>query len=293
MTTENTHRRREAVETIHDVVSAMRAMAAGRIQGAQRALAAARRYEAIVSRGVTALPSALLYLPDPPPGAKTLLVVMMSEQPLCGVFNQELLPFVVRRHAELAESGPVELLAVGQRGVRLLAAHGVVPDDSIPAATSLFGLRDVVKRVAVHITSQYVAGKMGSARVLYNQHRSLSEHIPTEARILPPDLTAFAGQTETPPRRFHRYLSDATLLAGFISELAFISLYRIAADSFASEQAARLVAMDGATRNTDRLLKDLTEMEQRERQDDITRQVLELISARFGVADVSKNPGGR
>ena len=293
MTTENTHRRREAVETIHDVVSAMRSMAAGRIQGAQRALAAARRYEAIVSRGVTALPAALLRLPDPPPGAKTLLVVMMSEQPLCGVFNLELLPLVVRRHAELSEAGPVELLAVGQRGVRLLAAHGVVPDDSIPAATSLPGLRDVVKRIAAHIIGQYASGKLGSARVLYNQHRSLSEHIPTEAQILPPDLSVLTSQIETPPRRFHRYLDNSTLLAGSISELAFISLYRIAADSFASEQAARLVAMDGATRNTDRLLKELTELEQRERQDDITRQVLELISARFGVADVPRNLGGR
>ena len=58
-------------------------------------------------------------------------------------------------------------------------------------------------------------------------------------------------------------------------------MYRIAADSYASEQAARLIAMDGATRSTERLLKDLTELEQRERQEEITRQVLELIGARF------------
>ncbi|MBI3862870.1 MAG: F0F1 ATP synthase subunit gamma [Planctomycetia bacterium] len=278
---EDTHRRREAVETIHDVVSAMRAIAAGRIQGAQRALAVARRYEAIVSRGVMALPAAVRHLPEPAPGAKTLMIVMMSEQPLCGPFNQELLPFVERRRAELAQAGPVEMLAVGQRGVRLLASHGVEPGDVLPAATSLAGLRDLVKRIALRIAGEYSAGRLGAVRVFYNRHRSISEHVGTEAQVLPPDLSALQSRAREPDRRFHRYLPDATLLAGFVSELAFISLYRIAADSFASEQAARLVAMDGATRNTERLLKELKELEQRERQGEITRQVLELMGARF------------
>ncbi len=173
------------------------------------------------------------------------------------------------------------LLAVGQRGVRLLSSRGIAPTDSIPAATSLAGLRDVVKRLAARTAGEYAAGKVGSVRVLYNRHRSISEHVPTEAQVLPPDLAAARSHVESPHRRFRRYLSDTTLLAGFISELAFISFYRIAADSFASEQAARLVAMDGATRNTERLLVELTELQQRERQGEITTQVLELISARF------------
>jgi F-type H+-transporting ATPase subunit gamma len=62
---------------------------------------------------------------------------------------------------------------------------------------------------------------------------------------------------------------------------AFISLYRIACDSFASEQASRLLAMDGATRNTERMVNHLLDLERRERQWEITRQVLELIAARF------------
>jgi F-type H+-transporting ATPase subunit gamma len=281
MSMEDTRRRRQAVETIHDVVSAMRAIAAARIQGAQRALAAARRYEAVVSRGLTALPASLLRLPTPQPGARTSLIVMMSEQPLCGAFNQQLLPLVERRQAELAETGPVELLAVGQRGARLLASRGIVPADAIPSATSLAGLRDLVKRIAMRIAADYAAARLGSVRVLFNRHKSIGEQIPTEAQVLPPDLAKLRDNVDSPNRRFLRYLPDRPLLAGFVSELAFISLYRIAADSFASEQAARLLAMDGATRNTDRLLQELIDLEQRERQGEITRQVLELIGARF------------
>ena len=161
MTMEESHHRRVAVETIHDVVSAMRAISAGRIQGVQ-APGVARQYEAVVSRGVAALPAAILRLPDPAPGARTLLVVMLSEQPLCGAFNQELVPLVERRVAELAAAGPVELLAVGQRGVRLLSSRGIAPTDSIPAATSLAGLRDVIQRLAARTAGEYAAGKLGS-----------------------------------------------------------------------------------------------------------------------------------
>ena len=55
MTLEETQRRRQAVDTIHDIVGAMRAIAAGRIQGAQRALASSHRYEDVVLRGILAL----------------------------------------------------------------------------------------------------------------------------------------------------------------------------------------------------------------------------------------------
>ncbi len=282
MTTEDTHRRRQAVATIHDVVSAMRAVAAGRIQAAQRALTAARRYEETVSYGVAVLPNEALHLPDPRPGAPTLLVVMMAEQPLCGSFNQDLLPLVQRRRGELTAAGPLRLVVVGQRGMRLLAAHGINADDYLAAAASLHGLRDLVKRLAALMGRRYALGELQAVRVIYNRFGSISEQIPTEAQVLPADLERVRSTVGRRDRRFHHYLPDSSLLAGLISELAFITLYRIAADSFASEQAARLMAMDGATRNTGQLLKDLTQLEQRERQNEITSQVLELISARFG-----------
>jgi F-type H+-transporting ATPase subunit gamma len=76
-------------------------------------------------------------------------------------------------------------------------------------------------------------------------------------------------------------LPRAALLAGLVGEYAYISLYRAALESFASEQASRLVAMDAATHNTERLLEELREKERRERQAQVTRQVLELINARF------------
>ncbi|HZT80689.1 MAG TPA: FoF1 ATP synthase subunit gamma [Gemmataceae bacterium] len=282
MSREQTQRRRQAVGGIHDIVSAMRAIAAGRIQGAQRALASARRYEVVVHRALAAVAagSGVRSLPDVAGRTPTLLV-MTSEQPLCGAFNQNVLALAERRWHELRGDGPVRLVAVGQRGLHQLAARGILPDGTEPAATALGGLRDLVKRLAVAVGQRFAAGEQGALHVVYSRYRSISEQAPTEERLLPLDLTQFLPASVRPAPRYHRYLPASGLLAGLVTEHAFINLYRIAADSFASEQASRLVAMDGATRNTEKLLETLLDLERRERQGEITRQVLELIAARF------------
>jgi F0F1-type ATP synthase gamma subunit len=66
-----------------------------------------------------------------------------------------------------------------------------------------------------------------------------------------------------------------------VGQFAYISLYHAAAESYASEQGSRLVAMDGATRNTGRMVDELTCLERRERQQEITRQMLELTASRL------------
>lgn len=279
---EETHQRWQAVETVHDIVSAMRAIAAGRIQSAQRTLAAARHYEDVVRRGLSALPPEALALPDRSRELPAALVVMMSEQPFCGAFNQNLLPTVERRQHELSQESRVQVFVVGQRGCNLISSAGIVAEGTLPAAASLHGLLDLVKRLASLVVTQYAQQKIRELRVIYNRYRSLTEHVPTEVRVLPPDLSSLRAATNRERPAF-RYLSETDLVAGFVSELAFVHLYRAAAESFASEQAARLVAMDGATRNTERLAKGLLDLERRERQGEITRQVLELITGRLAV----------
>jgi F-type H+-transporting ATPase subunit gamma len=217
-----------------------------------------------------------------------MLLVLTAEQPFCGAFNQNILALAERRWQELrgAHRRACSLVVIGQRGARLLQARGIVPDTSESAATSLGGLRDLVKRLTQMVDAGCAHGDIGSLHVLYSRYRSVSEQVPTEERILPLDLTELVRETsasEEKRGRYYRYLPVPILFAGLISEYAFISLYRMAADSFAGEQAARLVAMDSATRNTEKMLDSLLELERRERQGQITRQVLELVGARFAM----------
>jgi len=281
MTWEATHHRRQAVQTVHDVVSAMRAIAAGRIQSAQRALESARQYHEVVVRAMARLLSQAADVSASVDHRPTTLLVMTSEQPLCGAFNPNVLAFAERRWQELREAGTVRLLVVGQRGMRQLIGRGVHVAGGEPAATSLEGLHDVVKRLADLLGERHAAGELGTLRVIFNRYQSLSEQVPTEIQILPLDLNAIRQTAPARPEQFHRYLTPAQLLGGLVGEYVFISLYLIAAESFASEQASRLVAMDASTRNTERMLESLKNLERRERQGETTRQVLELIGARF------------
>ncbi len=282
MTLEQTKRRRQAVATIHELVGAMRAIAAGRIQGAQRALASSHRYEDVVLRGMLAMAPETSELSIVDAQARsTLLLVMTSEQPFCGTFNQNVLALAERRLKEQAAKGDVHLVVVGQRGARQLAARGIKAETVQSAATSVQGLRDVVKRVAAVVDAHFAAGTLGALHAIYNRYQSISEQVPSDEQILPIDLKQIRAAAPPVTRAYDRQLPVSTLLSGMVSQYAFIRLYRIAADSFASEQASRLVAMDGATRNTEKTLESLIDLERRERQGEITRAVLELIAARI------------
>jgi F-type H+-transporting ATPase subunit gamma len=208
-----------------------------------------------------------------------LLIVLTSEQPLCGGFNNAVIDRAVAAHRELAGAGRVEVVAVGQRGNRALTARGLTPDQVERGATSLAGLRDVVRRLSNRADHGYATGAIAAVHVVFARYRSVSEQDPTFERVLPLDLSLLSRVSLRSP--VCRYLPDAQLVSGLISQFAFIAFYHAAAESYASEQASRLVAMDGATRNTSRMVDDLASLERRERQHEITRQMLELAASRL------------
>jgi F-type H+-transporting ATPase subunit gamma len=284
MSLEQVQHQRQAVANIHDVVSAMRAISAGRIQGAQRTLESVRLYHAAVLR------AAGIVLADwsPPNHRKTEfplgLLVMTSEQPLCGPLTQNIVRLAERRYRELAEQGEVRLLVVGRRGVRQVQADRLPIEAAEPAITSLHGARDLVKRLAERLAGQYASGELRTVRVLYNRYQSITEQVPTEEPILPPDFSALVESGGHSAGRFYQYLPPAELLRGIIAEYMFIALYRITGEMFASEQASRMVAMDAATRSSERMLDDLSAQENRERQHQITQQVLELIAGHLAAS---------
>lgn len=267
--------RKSAVQAVRDVVSAMRATAAGKIQAAQRAMAAAREYREVVMRGLDAVePTALLPLTQARGGFR-LIVVMMSEQPLCGGFNHAIVEYVL----SISPETRFQLVVAGQRGGRMLANRKRIPDVIERGALSLGGLRELVRRLAARIDHSYASGSLAGVDVIYNRYVSVSETHPVLVRILPLDQPS-APCSEV-SNAFARYLPDPQLVAGLVSQFAYISLYHAAAESFASQQANRLVAMDAATRNTTRMVDDLTGSERRERQHEITNQILELSTSRL------------
>jgi F-type H+-transporting ATPase subunit gamma len=271
--------RRHAVEAVRNVVSAMRATAAGRIQAAQRAMAAARQYREVVIRGLAAAGPAALTLVPQSGGGTVLFIVLTSEQPLCGEFNHAVVDHALKARRERLASSKVQVVAVGRRGSRVMVARGLAPDHTEPGPTSLTGLRDLVRRLSARTDHGYTTGAVVAVDVVYARYRSVSEQVPIVERVLPIDPSVVPPVRTASP--FCRYLPDPQLAAGLVGQFAYISLYRAAAESYASEQGSRLVAMDGATRNTGRMVDEMTGLEHRGRQQEITRQMLELTASRL------------
>ena len=84
--------------------------------------------------------------------------------------------------------------------------------------------------------------RFAAVDVVFARYRSVSEQVPTVERVLPIDPSILPAVKC--PSAFDRYLSDPQLVAGLVGQFAYISLYHAAAESYASEQASRLVAMD-------------------------------------------------
>jgi F-type H+-transporting ATPase subunit gamma len=274
-------RRRSAVRAVHDVVSAMRAMAAGRMQGTQRAHQSARQYHDRVKAGLAlALGNTRRGSPPLEPTYPIALVVLTSEQAFCGRFNHDILDAARERWHELSLNGPVQLIVVGKRGARQMPALGMTPVAELAGATSVPGLRSVVNGMAELIGHRIASGSIQGVDVVYSQYHSVSEQTPEVERILPLD---FVDLPEAAAPRFTRYLPSPELLAGLVREYAFIMLYRLAAESYASEQASRLVAMDAATRSTERMIEQLQSMERRERHARVTQETLEAVASRLAL----------
>jgi len=224
---------------------------------------------------------------DIPPAAgkkagDTALLVMTSEQPFCGGLTQNVVTAAEARSAEMAKTTRVQLFVAGRRGAAQFASRGIQPQLVVEGATSLEGVDEVVKRLAEPLATLFTAGDLSSVRVIYASYKSLGEQVPTEESILPPDVRQLRGVAvpET-GRNYYHYLSHGDLVTGILAEYAFVSLYRIAVEMFVSEQAARLVAMDTATRHAESTLESLRARERQERQKEVTRQVLELVNARL------------
>ena len=209
MTLEQTRRRRQAVEH-HSRHRQRHAGHRGRAHpgrparpGRRTALPGGR---AASAPALCTAESGPLRLPTIARPARRLLLVLTSEQPLCGPFNQDVLALAERRRNELRRDGEVHLVVVGQRGKRALAAHGIEPDAGESAATSLAGLRDLVKRLAALVDRRYAAGRLGALHVIYNRYQSVSEQVPTEERVLPLDLPLQPSIATPPTQEFYRYL---------------------------------------------------------------------------------------
>lgn len=259
----------------------MKALAAANIRQCEDAVDALQGYYEAVELGFQAvLRRRTDVLPRPPewPDGPSAALVFGSGQGLCGRFNEGMAAFAAARLAE----GSVPLVAaVGRRVVPALEEEGVGVERSFEMPSSIAGITDAVRTVLEAIDAWQAAGRAASVRLYHQRPVAGAAVEPRSLRLTPldPDWFAYLERRPWPTNQLAATFSgDAVVLRALVRQYLFASLFRAFAESMAGEHASRLRSMQAAERSIEARVDGLTGHLRRERQRQITEEVLDIAS---------------
>ncbi|MER2508044.1 MAG: F0F1 ATP synthase subunit gamma [Amaricoccus sp.] len=273
----------ESVKSTRKITKAMQMVAAAKLRRAQEAAEAARPYaermETVLSNlaaGVANSPTAPRLLAGSGKDETHLLVVATSERGLCGGFNSTIVRLARARAVRLlAEGKTVKILTVGKKGReqlrRDLGAHLVGHIDL--SEVKKIGYSDA-SRIAQDVMHRFGEGEFDVCTLYFNRFQSVVSQIPTARQLIPAEFEAREGggsQYEYEP-------SEEAILADLLPRGVTTQIFTGLLENGASEQGARMSAMDNATRNAGEMIDKLTILYNRSRQQAITSELIEIIS---------------
>jgi len=281
-----------SVKATQKITSAMKLVAASKLRRAQEQAEAGRPYAERMGRMLASLAAGVDTGSEAPrlmagtgKDDVHLLLVVTSDRGLCGAFNTSVVREVRRQVQRLQGEGKtVKLLVVGRKGRdqlrREFGSLVVHSWDDIGRKRLSFAEADMISRKILEL---FDAGEFDVASVVYNRFKSAIAQIVTVQQLIPFAVPEAAPVEEAQPGGEARALyefepSEAEILNDLLPRNLSIQVYRALLESAASEQGARMTAMDNATRNAGDMINRLTLVYNRTRQANITKELIEIIS---------------
>jgi F-type H+-transporting ATPase subunit gamma len=273
-----------SVKSTRKITKAMQMVAAAKLRRAQDAAEQARpytdRFNAVLAglaASVGGSDSAPRLLSGTGSDKVHLLVVMTAERGLCGGFNSSIVKLARTRAAELVAAGKtVKILTVGKKGREQLrrdwASHFVAHVDL--SAVRKLGYTNA-QDIARDLLGRFDAGEYDVATIFFSRFQSVISQIPTAQQIIP----AKFEEAEAGAATLYDYEpSEEAILADLLPRGVATQIFAALLENAASEQGARMSAMDNATRNAGDMIDRLTIEFNRSRQAVITNELIEIIS---------------
>ena len=275
----------ESVKNTRKITKAMQMVAAAKLRRAQEAAEASRPYSerfnsvlASLAASVGSAEGAPLLLRGTGKQDVNLLVVMTAERGLCGGFNSNIAKLAKNHAAELISAGKqVKVITVGKKGrdalKRELGGYFIEHVD-LSEFKSIKYLN--AQSIAKGILARFDDNEYDVATIFYSKFVNVVSQIPTAQQIIPADFdedSSLANQT------IYDYEPDEeTILADLLPRGVATQIFSALLENGASEQGARMSAMDNATRNAGEMIDKLTIEFNRSRQAVITNELIEIIS---------------
>ncbi len=275
-----------SVKSTRKITSAMKMVAASKLRRAQTAAEQGRPYAARMERMLGALAAGMAGQSGAPAlmvgtgrDQTHLLIAVTGDRGLCGGFNSSIAR-ATRTLAQslIAEGKTVKILTVGRKGRdQLRRDFGSL----IVGSFEDIGKKGVTFAETDHIADKVLAlfeeGAFDVCTVVYNRFQSAIAQIVTRQTLIP--LPVPAAETKDPSGAIYEFEpSEEAILADLLPRNLSVQLFRALLESNASEQGARMTAMDNATRNAGDMLTKLTVKYNRSRQAQITKELIEIIS---------------
>jgi F-type H+-transporting ATPase subunit gamma len=274
----------DSVKSTRKITKAMQMVAAAKLRRAQESAEAGRPYAdrmnavmANLASGASGADNAPKLLAGSGENQVHLLIVATAERGLCGGFNSSIAKLARAKAAELTSSGKtVKILTIGKKGREQLKRD---LGDKMVDHVDLSEVKKIgysqASQIASDIVSKFNLGEFDVATIFYNKFQSVMSQIPTELQLIPAKFELDEGQ-DAP---FYEYEpGEVEVLADLLPRALSTQVFTALLENGASEQGARMSAMDNATRNAGDMIDKLTIVYNRSRQAAITNELIEIIS---------------
>jgi F-type H+-transporting ATPase subunit gamma len=276
-----------SVKATQKITKAMQMVAAAKLRRAQEAAVAARPFSQRMDAVLANLAAAMGKLPGAPQlltgtgsSACHLFVVCTAERGLCGAFNASIAR-LAREHIDrrLREGNSVKILCVGRKGFDILKRnYSRLIIDTI----ELRGVRQLsfanARAVADRVLALFHAAEFDVCTLFFAEFKSVVTQVPTALQVIPVKVAEEAAAPAATDAVYEYEPSEEEILADLLPRNIAVQLFRALLENAASEQGARMSAMDNATRNAGDMINRLTLSYNRQRQAQITKELIEIIS---------------
>ena len=270
----------DSVKSTRKITQAMQMVAAAKLRRAEEAASAARPYAERFDAVLAGLAAGIgddgpQLLKGTGSDQTWLLVVMTSERGLCGGFNSSIVRLAKAQAKKLVDDGKTaKILTVGKKGREQLRREY---SDHFVGHVDLSEVKRVgytnAQDIASDVLGRFDAGEFDVAMIYFNKFESVISQVPQELQIIPAKIEASEDATV-----FDYEPGDDEILAELLPRGVATQIFAALLENGASEQGARMSAMDNATRNAGEMIDKLTIQFNRTRQAVITNELIEIIS---------------
>jgi F-type H+-transporting ATPase subunit gamma len=275
-----------SVKSTQKITKALQMVAASKLKRAQSAAEAARPYADRMARVIANLAAAVsgdsapLLLRGTGKDDVHLLVVATSERGLCGGFNTQIVRMAREKIEELLRAGKtVKILAVGKKGRDQLRRQY---RDKIVKYIDLSSFRsvnaDAAALVGEAVTELFAAGEFDVATLFFSRFRSVISQVPTAAQLIPARAPEGVSPPDLKGAVYEYEPSEEEILEALLPRYLNGQILQALLENQAGFYGAQMTATDNATRNAGDLIKKLTLRYNRQRQANITKELIEIIS---------------